>query len=53
MHTITESISEDKRIKRDDLKIAESQVQVKEMDRERQSQDKTISKVKAQLHTAS
>ena len=41
-----------KRIKRRDLKIAESQAQVNEMDRERKSQDKTISKLEAQLHTA-
>jgi len=33
-----------KRIKRQDLKIAESQALVNEMDRERKSQDKTISK---------
>jgi len=37
-----------KRINRRDLKIAESQAQVNEMERERKSQDKTISK----LHTA-
>jgi len=41
-----------KRIKRRDLKIAESQALVNEMDRDRKSQDKTISKLEAQLHTA-
>ena len=41
-----------KRIKRRDLKIAESQAQIKEMDRERESQDKSITKLKTQLHTA-
>ena len=41
-----------KRIKRRDLKIVESQIQIKEMDKERQSQDKTISKLEEQLCNA-
>ena len=41
-----------KRVRRRDLKIAESQALIHELDRERQSQGKTIHKLEAQLHSA-
>ena len=40
-----------KRIKRRDDKIAESQAQIKEMERDRKVQDKKVHKLQHQLHT--
>ena len=40
------------RVRRRDLKIAESQAHIHELDRERQSQGKTIHTLEAQLHNA-
>ena len=41
-----------KRIKRRDIRIAESQVQLKEMDKEMKLQDEAICKLESRLHTA-
>ena len=41
-----------KRIKRRDVKLAQSQAQVKEMEREQKAQDKTIKKLETRLQCA-
>ena len=41
-----------KRIKRRDVKLAQSQAQVKEMERQQKAQDKTIKKLETRLQCA-